>query len=441
MNLRKIQDKRRLLLSASGEEGLREAIVERLGRDDFTFEELSELTGLMGAKRLDGDTVSRILLRKGAVYRSSLECLFKAVGIELSDRDFVCANSDSAHPHQNWGEVPDISVFYGRTGELTTLEQWIVKDRCRLVVVLGMGGIGKTALSVKLVQKIQEQFEYVMWRSLRYPLPIQELLADVIDFLSLKQETDLPTTFTYSLARLMEYLRSHRCLLVLDNWESVLRSEHLAGHYREEYEDYRELVRQVGQSNHDSCLVLVSREQPTEIAPLAGKTRPIRAFKLTDLDPEAAQEILRDKGLSQEDKWGELIKLYRGNPLSLNIVAATIIDIFDGSVAKFIKQNTVYLGQINTVLEQQFGRLSDLETQIMRHLGNIRQPISLSQLQADISPSVFTSQLMAALESLKWRSLIETITEDDEVLLTLQPVVMKYTTSLFSGSEGGLKQS
>jgi MinD superfamily P-loop ATPase len=30
-----------------------------------------------------------------------------------------------------------------------------------------MGGIGKTALSVKLAKEIQSEFEYVLWKSLR----------------------------------------------------------------------------------------------------------------------------------------------------------------------------------------------------------------------------------------------------------------------------------
>ncbi|MEH2212276.1 hypothetical protein [Nostoc sp.] len=37
--------------------------------------------------------------------------------------------SPTLTPHIDWGEAIDVSRFYGRTTELETLSQWIVRDR------------------------------------------------------------------------------------------------------------------------------------------------------------------------------------------------------------------------------------------------------------------------------------------------------------------------
>ena len=69
------------------------------------------------------------------------------------------------HRQEDWGQAPDVSVFYGRTEELTTLKQWIVSDNCRLIALLGLAGSGKTTLSVQLAKQVQNEFDLVIWRS------------------------------------------------------------------------------------------------------------------------------------------------------------------------------------------------------------------------------------------------------------------------------------
>jgi hypothetical protein len=192
------------------------------------------------------------------------------------------AKSVVSGKHQDWGEAIDVAIFYGRSSELTLLDRWL-QAHCRLVAILGMGGIGKTALSVKIAQQVQGEFEFLIWRSLRDAPPIEELLTTLIAFLSQQQETNLPQTVSGKVSRLVDYLRASRCLLVLDNFDTVLASGTRVGSYRQDYEGYGELLHQIGERPHPSCLILTSREKPAEVATLQGEILPVRALQLKGL--------------------------------------------------------------------------------------------------------------------------------------------------------------
>ena len=331
----------------------------------------------------------------------------------------------------DWGEALDVSLFYGRTAELVTLEQWICPDRCRLVMLLGMGGIGKTALSVRLAEQLQNEFEFVIWRSLRNAPPVQELLTDWLSVLSQQRQLDLPDSFSGKLHQLLDSLRNRRCLLVLDNLESILVADGRAGAYRDGYEAYGQLLETIGQSRHQSCLVFTSREQPRGLSFKAGSTLPMRALHLVGLEPANGQQLIAEKGfvVSQADG-RSLIERYGGNPLALKIVATTIQSLFNGNVADFLAESTFIFGDISDLLEQQFERLTDLEQQVMVWLAINREGMSLADLREDLVPAVAQRALLEAVESLQNRSLIETVTgsQQPSTHFTQQPVVMEYVT-------------
>lgn len=337
-----------------------------------------------------------------------------------------------ATSHQDWGEAPEVSWFYGRTAELAKLEQWIVKDCCRVVVLFGMGGIGKTALSVKLAQQIQGDFDYVIWRSLSHSPPLEEILAELIQFLADNQEINLPDNNSQRISCLINFLRSQRCLLILDGLETLLSTNQLAGKYRDGYQEYGKLFRQLGESPHQSCLILTSWEKSRELVLLDGKNSPVRSLNIKGLDNESAQQILRQRELIEEDEWKKLVQRYGGNPLALKIVAATIKEVFNGRTSDFLNQNTIFLGQISEILEQQFERLSDSELKMMRQLAIFTQSITIQQLRERIESTVPNSELMETLESLRLRSLIEKTPESTDAQFTLQTVVRKYVSNRFS---------
>lgn len=345
--------------------------------------------------------------------------------IEDSDRSNLTNDlSSNLTPHQDWGEAVDITAFCGRVSELNILYQWIVSDRCRFISIIGMGGIGKTSLSVKLARQIAEngqtrgrgdtetrRFEFILWRSLRNAPAVEDMLADMIRFLSRERETEthLPSDVSGRVSRLMHYLRSHRCLLILDNMETILRSGDYSGFYREEHQGYRELLTRIAESAHQSCLVITSRENPKDLMILEGETLPVRSLQLSGLTGIDSKTILKSKGTfsgSPED-WQILTDCYAGNPLALKIAATTIQELFDGNITEFLAQGATVFDDIRNLLDQQFNRLSHLEQAVMYWFAIAREPIPFSELQADILTPVIKSQLIEAIGSLRRRSLIE----------------------------------
>lgn len=226
----------------------------------------------------------------------------------------------------DWGEAMDVSVFYGRTTELNTLKHWIVKDHCRLLAILGMGGIGKSALSVKLAYLIQDKFDYVIWRSLRNAVPVQDILSQMIEFFAGPQATHFSGNFHEQLLQLITCLRNHRCLIVLDNVESILQSGDRTGCYKAGYEEYEQLFKSLGETIHQSCLILTSREKPKGLTALEGQMLPVRCFKVSGLSIDEGKQLFQSKGhfIGSTSQWKTLIRRYGGNPLALKIVASSI---------------------------------------------------------------------------------------------------------------------
>src|SRR5436309_2264673 len=138
----------------------------------------------------------------------------------------------AAGPRVDWGEALDVPSFYGREPELATLAQWVVQERCRLVSVLGMGGIGKSALVTGAMRRMAVHFQVVIFRSLRDAPDWSALLDDCLSVLSPKPLDMVPQSLERRLSLLLEDLRSRRVLLVLDNLEVLLEAGEARGHLR-----------------------------------------------------------------------------------------------------------------------------------------------------------------------------------------------------------------
>ncbi len=338
----------------------------------------------------------------------------------------ILLNSQEKAKRRDRSDAPDTSVFCGNTEELALLKDWVLQDRCKLIAILGIPGIGKTALAGQLMEEVQDEFDYVIWRSLRACPPdlslrhtvlLKNLSGELVYFLSEKQNSGT------KIEDLLQCLRSSRCLVILDRLETILESGKLTGEYCQGYEEYGELLRLIGETAHQSCFIITSREKPFEVSEFEGKKSFVRSLQFKG-SLQTAQALIQQQGLSGSEEEKQLLCWNYGcNPKALKIASTSINDLFDGEIGDFLEQDTIVLNGIRRLLDSQFARLSSLEQIIMYWLAINRSWTSISDLVKDITPVVHKTNILKAIESLRRRSLVEKRSSK----YTQQLMVMDYT--------------
>jgi hypothetical protein len=338
------------------------------------------------------------------------------------------------HPIAQLSTVPNPSLFFGREQELDSLAQGIVQDRCPMILVSGLGGIGKTTLLARCARQQQAAFDWIVVQSLGDAPTLANVLENLL-LARLGEPGALATPGNGQMQQLMEVLKTHRCLMVLDQMEGILQGGELTGQYLPHCQELGEFLHHLAEGEHESCLVVSGREQPAALLALASDGLPIRHLKLRGLAMEPAKQLLQIKGVNIAQPGVEdLIQMHRGNPLALQIVSTTIQELFDGNVAQLLKQGTIVIGDpLLTLLDEQFERLSEIEKGVIYWLA--LEPQALTQLRENTRYIVSApSELLKTLQSLKRRSLLEEEQhpeeglpqKSDETLFMLQPIVLRY---------------
>ncbi|NJN85094.1 MAG: NACHT domain-containing protein [Leptolyngbyaceae cyanobacterium SL_7_1] len=366
-------------------------------------------------------TVRKILHQQGGVDKRSIRCIFDALGLELQPGDYAHASlvpqiapaiEESPHsvsPRSHWGEAIDISHFYGRADELAYLQQRLVDDRCRLIVLGGMAGLGKTALAVKLAKTVESLFDAVVWRSLRHAPHPKEEFRDILGLLPSDLRT-AKTTVGHLTRTLLTTLQRYRCLLVFDQLEPLLQSRAIAGRYNEGYEAYGELLQLVAEVPHESCVIVTTREFPKDLKLL--KSPQVCVLQLSGFNPLDSQHLFAKPHCIEATNanWHVLNDYYAGNPRLLKMVVSRIEDYFGGSVTEYLQNLTnerLWFSDLEDLLAQPLDRLSLAEKVILRQLASQRQWCSLAQIRGDEVDNHWYGDLLEILDSLNRRSLIE----------------------------------
>lgn len=115
----------------------------------------------------------------------------------------------------NWAKTRP--PFLGRAEELTTISARLSDPDCRLLTLVGPGGIGKTRLALELAERHKDHFEAVYVVSLA-PVASADLIVSVMAGSLGLVFGDLEDSRT----QLLRALSAQRALLVLDNFEHLL---------------------------------------------------------------------------------------------------------------------------------------------------------------------------------------------------------------------------
>lgn len=227
-------------------------------------------------------------------------------------------------PHQT-------TSFIGRDADLDNIIDTLTNPACRLLTVVGPGGVGKTRLAIEAVRRQAGRFpDGVYWVDLQPVTRADFLVTAVVDTLSLSGHGDPHQ-------QLLDYLQDRTALLVLDNFEPLL--------------DGVGLLNEILQAAPAVKLLVTSREvlnlREEWLFPVAGLAVPAgtqragwESFDAVQLFAERARQVRPEFTLGAEaEDVVRLCQLVDGLPLALELAAAWLKTLTCVEIVAEIKRN------------------------------------------------------------------------------------------------------
>lgn len=259
---------------------------------------------------------------------------------EVSDVGGGEAGLGGAKPALGMHNLPVLpSSFIGRRDELTLISDRINDPACRLLTLLGPGGIGKTRLAIQAAR--QELYHYqhgvyfVALAPLSSPQFIIPTLAETIQFDFYNTQEDLKT-------QLINYLRNKNMLLVLDNFEHVVNAADLISEILKNAPEIKVLATSRERLNLQEEWILhihgmeVPKEQDLEAA---------EAYPAIQLFMDRARKVKPGLVFTESDKRYaiRICQLLEGVPLGIELASAWVRLLSLEEIAAEIEQNLDFL--------------------------------------------------------------------------------------------------
>ena len=297
--------------------------------------------------------------------------------------------------------VPRTTHWQGRARELATVRGWLQDEDRKLGIIVGIGGMGKTALAAKVYRE-QEDFERKYWAELGERPQFSALGRRVLqELVGVEREIVEKTADAQVLEMLITRLQRQKLLLVLDNFESVLGD----GEYTEflqRWLDHCALTEILVTTQREPELVWVERN----------------ILSLSGLSPTEGAQLLQALNIGGEvEELEAYVEQVNGHPLTLRLVAgmlndevgkgATLADLEplqvvdvrqlleDERIRGRHRRETV---QLVVVLDRSFSQLSSVWQERLLRLTVLRQGFDVALVSAMVDAEVREKDLRQLAE-------------------------------------------
>jgi hypothetical protein len=402
-------------LKAVGDKPLKRAeiVVLQAAWSGVTYNEIAERSPFR-AGNLQQRAAPPLWRRLSVAFgRETSKRSFRSIMEEIAEKSNHDFNKLHLQDRRFIGTAPSLNNFVGRKSEVNELAEDIGQNRC--VLVVGSAGIGKTSLTSKVFNQFKSMggFDLYLWKYCIYDEPSK----DVEDLLNLLQD---------STNDLVDVLRKKRHLIVLDGierWLSYSRTK------------AEQLIRQLCESEHGSCIVFTGRESLPLLKGLALGGRPVHEFLLKGLSPQDSRLLFKDYNF-KGSRMDELAESYQGNPLLLH-KACERIRSCGGDIEAFMGNKTSLAGDIlrntlNDILKN--SQIGEVERAILTFLSRRLESRSmpkqevLSELKKE-SSSYSLSIILEALDVLERFRLIDIKSTSKIDLVSVPSMIRKYVLS------------
>lgn len=281
---------------------------------------------------------------------------------------------------------PQATPFIGREAELTQLAALLRNPACRLITLVGPGGVGKTRLAVRAAVNADIYRDGIFFVPLAGVGSVDLLVSAIADALGL--------TFQGSAnpeATLLDYLRQKEMLLLIDNFEHLLAGAQLLAEILQAAPRVKILATSRERLNlREEWLVQVGGlEYPTSplTSPLIGEGQGegLERYSAVQLFIHGAQRVRLGFVLAEDDKpfVTRLCQLVDGMPLAIELAANWVRLLSCQEIVARMEQGMDFLmttlrdlparhRSMRAVFEQSWQLLSDEERQVFKRLSVFR---------------------------------------------------------------------